>query len=395
MTYPRTLLACILPLCLIGAAHGQITKLPHDPAPDDFFGSAVAISGDHAAVGASGEDECGPHSGAAYVFSRSPDTGVWSEPQRIVCTECRRNQFFGQEMAMDGDVLVVAGGTEYFGQEQPNTAHVFERDADGVWRERAHLQPDVALRGTFATSVDVDDGRILVVASGDRRTNAAGVAFIYEVNDEGEWQQQAVIRPVPPARPQSDVFGGRGAIDGDRVIISAPGRSATRGGAIYLFERHPATGHWQQRARVDGFSNANLAVALEGDLALVGDSEGGRIGGGRARLLARDDSGGWTIAQQLVPSASSHSGAFGTAVSLMDGRALVVGFDEQLDQAVNIDRVVFVFEPDEREGEWRQRHIIDIGETEFGAALDADGGYAIVGSSGDTRRGAAYVIRIH
>lgn len=386
-------IACVL---LLTSASAQISKLPHIAEPEDFFGSAVGISGDLAAVGASGEDVCGEHSGAVYVFERDPLTGIWGAGHRIVCSECRPNHFFGQDLAISGDVLVVASGTEYFAREHPNVAHVFERTADGNWAEVAHLQPAQPALGTFATSVDVDGGHILVVSSGDRlHGRYPGAAYVFERSTDGVWEQTANIAPARGSMAKGDVFGGSGALEGDRMIIGAPARAGGSAGAVYMFEKDRTSGQWLQRARLDGFSSASIDVDISNDVAIAGDHQRGALRRGEVRLFTREESGGWRLHQRLIPSVSSQSGAFGTAVSLQDELALVVGYDEQLDQAYNIDRVVFVFEPDTPGGEWRQRHVIDIGETEFGAAIDSDDGYAIVGSSADVRPGAAYVVRVH
>ncbi|EYF01444.1 Hypothetical protein CAP_8277 [Chondromyces apiculatus DSM 436] len=46
-----------------------------DGAADDFFGSAVAVSGDAALVGAYGDDDAGTFSGSAYAFALTPGAG--------------------------------------------------------------------------------------------------------------------------------------------------------------------------------------------------------------------------------------------------------------------------------------------------------------------------------
>ncbi len=62
-----------------GALWVQIGKLlPPDGSPSDIFGSAVALSGDTALVGALGDDDACPanigcNSGSAYVFELAPD----------------------------------------------------------------------------------------------------------------------------------------------------------------------------------------------------------------------------------------------------------------------------------------------------------------------------------
>jgi hypothetical protein len=79
----------------------------------------------------------------------------------------------------------------------------------------------------------------------------------------------------------------------------------------------------------------------------------------------------------------------------VEGRwALVTGYDEQLDKEYNIDRVVYVFRW-RRERGWTQRTLLDIGEIDFGAALDQNGSMALVSSVPEGGPGAVYVVQLH
>jgi hypothetical protein len=63
---------------LIKRLDGEWTKVmrlhAHDPAYEDWFGRAVAISGDLAVVGAMYDDDAGWNTGSAYVFSLTSDS---------------------------------------------------------------------------------------------------------------------------------------------------------------------------------------------------------------------------------------------------------------------------------------------------------------------------------
>lgn len=376
------------------SASAQISKLPHTASPDDFFGSAVAISSASVIVGASGENVCGPNSGAARIFDRDPSTGAWNLKFRLSCTDCSQNAFFGRDLALSGDVAVVAAGLEFFGSEEPGVAHVFEQGTAGEWKEVTHLRPADEIPGNFGTAVDVDSNRILVIASGDRMHEAyPGGAYIFERSGTGEWIQTARIEPMDGRGDRTPVVGSSGALHGDHLIFSGSLGSGKESGAVYIFERDEHSNTWLQRARFTGFSDANIAVEIHAGLAIAGDHDRSGNSGGSAHLFTRDASGAWKLIHRLTPSVSSQSGGVGTDVAVREGMALVVGYDDQLDRATNIDRVVFVFEPD-AQGRWSQRHVIDIGETEFGAAIDMDAEEVVIGSSGDFTPGAAYVVRM-
>lgn len=387
--------AALLALMILAAstAEAQISKLPHHGESGDFFGGSVAIDGDLAVVGAASEDVCGENSGASYIFRRSPESGMWALDARIVSSACEAGSLFGRSVAISDGVIVVAAGGEFFADDRSSAAHVFARDADDDWTETVRLVPRPGeFEGLFAAQVAIHAGRILVVTSGDRAGGRfQGAAHVYERDSGGAWHRSATLAPAL-ARGNA-VFGNRGAIHNDRVIVAASGRGDAGSGSVYIFEFDPTSTSWLQRARLDGFSAADLAVAITDSIAVVGD-HGSRRGAGVAQLLTRRADGLWVRQQELTAAVSHQSGAYGSAVAVSTDRAVVVGFDEQLGVARNIDRVAFIFERDSA-GRWNQRHVVDIGETHFGASVAFDGRDAILGSTGDEVAGAAYVVRIH
>jgi hypothetical protein len=126
----------------------------------------------------------------------------------------------------------------------------------------------------------------------------------------------------------------------------------------------------------------------------VGEDRAGGNESGRATLFRLTGTGGWARAATLHPSIPYESGGFGAQVSVEGRWALVTGYDEQLEKEYNIDRVVYVFRRD-RGGAWRQRTILDIGEVDFGAALDQNGSMALVSSVPEGGPGAVYVVQLH
>jgi hypothetical protein len=378
------LLAGVLP------AAAQIARLPHVGHDGDFFGAAVAIDGDRAVVGAPSEDACGDNSGAAYVFDRDVRTGLWHKAARLSEPSCRPGALFGRSVATTEGAVFIAAGGEFFAEDHGATIHVFvEQERD--WLHETELRPPSGdAPGLFATTIDADAGRLLAVSSGDFAGGFHGAGYVFERLPDSGWSLSHEIRPA--IMPRSATYGRVGAIRGDRIIIGAAGRRSG-GGMVYIFEYDWTNETWLQRAMKRGLGMANLSMAISDSIAIVGE-HGAMRGAGSARMFRREPGGAWTSLRTLRPTVTQQAGAFGSAVSLSADRALVVGFDEQLDVRTNIDQVVFVFQPGP-DDEWLQRSVIDIGEVSFGAAVDFDGDFAIVGSVGDDKLGAAYIVRIH
>jgi hypothetical protein len=374
-------------------AQAQITKLPHEGTPGDFFGAAVSISGNVAVVGAPSEDNCGPNSGAAYVFRRDANSGVWHRAARLESPVCEPGALFGRSVAATHGTVIVASGGEFFADERAAAAHVFSDIPGEGWQEFQRLSPsEQGHHGLFAADVSAHGNRILVVSTGDRIGGRfRGTAYVYERSADDRWVATASIEPV--SRRDGAVFARKGDIFEDRIIVAASHREGPLEGAAFVFEFDSTSGTWLQRANPRGYSRGDIVVSVSGTHAILGDHSASR-GRGHVHLLQRDSEGAWESVQRLDPYVSGQSGAFGTSVAVRGSRALVVGYDEQLDVESNIDRVVFVFQPDAA-GHWHQRHVIDIGEVSFGAAIALDDRDAIIGSTGDDIPGAAYVVRLH
>jgi hypothetical protein len=86
-----------------GTGWSQQAKLTaSDAAVFDLFGRAVAVSGDTAVVGAQFGDTV---AGSAYVFARSGTN--WSQQAKLTASDAAAFDFFGAAVAISGDTVVV------------------------------------------------------------------------------------------------------------------------------------------------------------------------------------------------------------------------------------------------------------------------------------------------
>ena len=377
-------------------AHAQIFKIPHpDTTIGNAFGSSVAIDGDRALVGASAEKTCGPNSGAAYIFEHDSTEGTWSQMAKLTPRDCVIGDFFGRSLSISGDRAVIAASGAFPSRNASNAAYVFERNAtSGEWEEVSKIShKSDTEEGSFAASVSLDGDRLLIATSGDPiRHEYSGAAYIYERNNSGNWIQKA--RLTGSGSKAHGTFGGSGALDGDYAVVTASRYYDEKPGSLYIFERDPSTDRWSEVKRIGGIDDIFISVALDDKYILAGESLDGSKKSGIATLYERSDDGTWALKQILKPNVPYKSGAFGSAVSFDGQSALIAGYDEQLGKNFNIDRVVYEFRYSEPLDEWRQRRIFDVGAVDFGTAIAAGGGYAVIGQVSDQQPGAAYVVRI-
>lgn len=158
----------------------RTARLSGDGDQNDFFGTAVALSGDTALVGSPDDDTNGTDAGAAYAFGGAG--GSWTRQSKVTAGDADDN--FGESVAVDGDLALVGA----FRDEDPNgtfsgSAYAYAR-AGTTWHRGPKL---VAADGdsydTFGVSVALDDSLGLVGASAADApaADSAGAAYLFDL----------------------------------------------------------------------------------------------------------------------------------------------------------------------------------------------------------------------
>lgn len=194
----------------------------HDPG--DNFGSAVAIQGNIAVVGAEFDENAGGEQrGAAYVFEF--DGTTWREVARLLPSNPAAS-FFGEALAISGDAIAV-GAVGDTVPENPNcnfncgAVYIFRRQAAGsAWIEEQKIFRNDPLATNFGISVDID-GNLLVAGARFQTTTTArtGAAYLFRF-DGAAWSEVAGYAPAD-AR-QDDEIGREVAVSGSAAFIGAP-----------------------------------------------------------------------------------------------------------------------------------------------------------------------------
>jgi hypothetical protein len=159
------------------AANGAWTEVARlaarDGVGDAWFGAAVALEGDTALIGASRDAGMGIHAGAAYLFRRGAD-GIWTQRAKLVDDDGAAGDYFGEAVALSGDTaLIGASGDDVLVCPSERscysgTAYLFQLQEDGSWLQAARLvAPDGAAGDWFGSRVAVGGDHVLVGARGD------------------------------------------------------------------------------------------------------------------------------------------------------------------------------------------------------------------------------------
>ncbi|MDH3733492.1 MAG: choice-of-anchor B family protein, partial [Gemmatimonadota bacterium] len=172
------------------------------------FGSALAVHGNRAYVGAPGANGS---VGMVVVFARD-DEGEWAIDRRITPFLATPNTRFGTAIEFDGETLIVGAPGDDRGE---GTLYVFEPDGSGGWfmafRDGA---ADRQERAAFGSALNVSGDLSLIGATGV--DGGAGAVFVYARID-GVWTEQTMLVNEP--RGFAAITGGEVACEDGRAVI--------------------------------------------------------------------------------------------------------------------------------------------------------------------------------
>ncbi|MGO8956778.1 MAG: FG-GAP repeat protein [Streptosporangiaceae bacterium] len=282
-----------------------------DTVAGDDFGTAVAISGITAVVGANGSHG---RAGRAYVFTKTPRG--WKQTAELKGSDTVARDEFGTAVAISGATAVVGA---WIHAKSAGRAYVFTKTAAG-WKQTAELKvPHAAADDEFGASVAVSGGSVVVGAPGPAKGGSS--AYLFTRTRTG-WTQ--VIRLTGSDTAASDAFGYSVAISGSVSVVGAY-YHANVSGRAYVFTSTKAG--WKQVAELRS-SDATAGdmfgyrVGVSGTTAVVGALNHASFAG-RAYLFTKT-AAGWKQAAELRGSDTAAGDEFGSAVAI-SGTTAVVG----------------------------------------------------------------------
>ena len=226
------------------------------------FGWSVAVSGlgTTAVVG-----ELAPASsgsiGSAYVFTLG--RGGWSQTAKLTGSGAAPDDFFGSSVAISALGTTVVVGA--YGQHKAAGAvYVFTRGRGG-WSQTGELTgSDTKLGNAFGYSVAVSALGGTVVAGAPHRDRFAGAVYVF-TRGRGGWSQAAEL--TDPGTVPDDQFGWSVAISalGTTAVAGAPAFLGSYIGAAYVFTLGP--GGWSRTAKLTGSDSVSIfgsSVAVSG-----------------------------------------------------------------------------------------------------------------------------------
>lgn len=312
MRFPTALFFVILGVVCSGARAQVIFDsakiLPSNAG--GWFGSAVAIDGDLAVVGAPRDSMLGDRAGAAYIIDIS-DPLHPVELFRLTAADAAPRDLFGSAVAI-GDGYVAVGALGHFrdGDMNVGAAYIFDA-ATGTQLHRLEPAEGFNRQDRFGAAVAISEGDVFVGAPGYR---PRGVIFRYDAASGTE-----IARIVPDHQRCCLDFGAVFAIEGDTLVAGIPDDHLTAfsyEGSVSVFDLNTNT-------QVHKFFAANPVermyfggfVAIEDGLIAVGAGRASHANG-----VYVHDAGTGEQVYALHPTGFG----FDNALAMDSGRLLIV-----------------------------------------------------------------------
>ncbi|MFK7845983.1 MAG: choice-of-anchor B family protein [Rhodothermales bacterium] len=401
MIYRKTAFLALMILFSVTAVHAQ--KIQGIEAATGLgFGGSLAASDTDIFVGSApvGWPRGDEPAGTVYRYTKS-ENGEWMEAERMQASNGDIGDFFGRSLYTDGSTLLV-------GAPGASSVYVFEKTADGMWKETGIVKPSgmkegmefggAAARGGYRSKAIAMAGDHIVVTSfvkpqlglrtAPRSENAlSGTIHVFKKNGMN-WEEVAKLTAEEPAQ---DGYGYAIAGEGDHIVVGVPGRNENKG-AAYVYTLNASSGAWESAMVAP---NAELAArsAFGSDVALMNGQlfvgaprfEGSGAVFGFEVMEGKSE---WSQVSQLeLYEKKARSGGFGRQLAMADGVLI----------ASNTAGMVYAYQKG-MDGGWDAMHAIrpanDRSAPGFGIGLAAHKGMAIVGSPrADYEEGLATVYK--
>jgi len=384
---------------------------PYGASAGDRIGISVAISGNYAVVGATGEDDAGgTSSGKAYIFDVT--TGA------LVHTLNNPNaygtsflDYFGISVSISGNYAIVgakfeddAAGTD------SGKAYIFDVSTGALVRILNNPNAyNTSLNDNFGQSVAISGNYAVVAAYGERDAGGfnSGKAYIFNVATGA--LVHTLNNPNAYGTSDSDGFGNQVSISGNYAVVAAVSEDdagGTSSGKAYIFDvTTGALVHTLNNPNAYGTSlndNFGYSAAISGNYAVVAAVSEGDAGGtssGKAYIF--DVTTGALLHTLDNPSAygTSYADLFGRSVAISGNYAIVCAYLEDDAGGTNSGKAYIYNLYSVNWSLMSQKAKIQASDPEvsdiFGASVSIYGDTVIVGAQAEdttaANAGAAYI----
>ncbi|MCE9619791.1 MAG: hypothetical protein K8R92_07760 [Planctomycetes bacterium] len=318
---------CTLPAALAFCPSGLAAPVhPSSPVANDYFGKSGAISATTAVIGIPGDDAIASFSGRALVYRRSGEN--WIVSASLKAPDAEMNAQFGNATETAPGVVVVGAPTARSSGVQTGRVYVYA-PSGATWALSQVINcPEPTVGDLFGEQVALDGNTLVIGARGHQTggLGSAGAAFVFQRPDSDSPFDYAT-KLVATTPMVGAAFGSSVSIHGDKIAVGAPFEtvSGSTPGAAYVFVK--SGGAWLFEKRFQGTTNAarfGQAIAIESDRLAVGAPSDAQDGYESGAVFMYRFAGTWLADTTLRPGYGAARNRIGTTLSL-SGERLVVG----------------------------------------------------------------------
>ncbi len=235
----------------------------------DGFGSAVALRGDVALVGAPRRGA----TGAVHVYERNPVSGEWREGPLLRPADVTPAARFGGAIALDAHGAWI--GAPGLDRSAGGVVAYRVDPSGGGWVETARFRPDSgSAPARLGSAIGVAGGEVWVGAPGAKE----GRGLVYRFAMSGnQWQREIV---AVSGLEERNGFGSSIALGDGVAVVGVPGADGGRGRAVVFAETQ---GSWSEG---DWLRSGEDLAAVRGGEVKCADGSAGRFMCDNVDLLA-------------------------------------------------------------------------------------------------------------
>jgi Ca2+-binding RTX toxin-like protein len=312
-------------------AHGAPVEeklLASDGSAGDRFGWSVAVDGNTAVIGT---PVIGSTTGAVYVFERSGDS--WTQSAKLTASDGEPGDQLGWSVAIDGDTIVAGAPRDNFSLGEQGSVYTFARSGPADRTETGKLvtaDSDTSNGELLGISVAIDGDVIVAGALFEQVGSNLNQGAAYTFDTTGAATRSETAKLTSSDGAVNDTLGDSVGIDGDTIVVGAPGdRVGTNNtqGSVYTFDR-TGTAARTETAKLtasDGASDNILgsSVAIDGDTIVAG-AYGANSQQGAAYTFATTGAAARFETAKLSASDAQDADSLGESVDI-DGDTIIAG----------------------------------------------------------------------
>jgi hypothetical protein len=210
-----------------------------------------------------------------HTFFRNETISTWIQTANIFLSDAIFGQRFGYSVSISGDVVVV-------GTNNGDAAYIFELNDTGEWEQSAKLIASDNCESSFGRSVAVSNNVVVVGCPFDDDGHGSAYVFKRDVG-ASNWTQAAKLTASDGA--SSDHFGASVAVSGDIVVVGSiyDDDMGDDSGSAYVFAWSDCTGTWEESAKLtasdgEGWDMFGQSVGVSGNTVVVGSAYNDDLG---------------------------------------------------------------------------------------------------------------------